>query len=148
MDSELKQQISNLIERPLTEEGYELAEVVLSRFKANVTLRLSVYGEKGVTLEACARLSRMVSELIEETEMFKDGFALEVSSPGLDRPLTTVRDFKFRVGEKVRITFADRKRKKVAGEIVSVSDGAVEFRNDDGEFSVPFEEIEKARIIY
>ncbi len=148
MDREATQKVIDLVEGPLEQAGFELAETVLSSFKATVTIKLFVYAEGGVNLDACARAARMVGELIEAAELFKKGFALEVSSPGLDRPLTTMRDFKYRVGETVRLHFVDPKRKKVTAVVVSVADDQIEFRNDDGDFRVPIAELEKARIIY
>ena len=148
MDRGLKDKIVELVEGRLAAEGFELAEVVLSRYKANATVRVFVYAEGGVNLDACARLSRIVGDLIDDAALFADGYALEVSSPGLDRPLTTARDFRYRVGETVKLEFTDPKRKKVSAEIVGVADDIVEFRDDSGAFTVPLAELEKARIIY
>ena len=148
MDSELKSQVSDLIEKPLLDRGYELADMVLSRYKSQVTLKLFVYSTDGVTLDACAQLSRLVGDLIEGTELFADGYLLEVSSPGLDRPLKTARDFKFRVGETVRLHFSEKGRKKVTAEIVGLDGDLVLFRNEDGAFSVRLDELDEAKIIF
>jgi len=111
MKGEVKQQICNLLEAPLATAGFELAEVVLSQYKQSITLRLIVYGDKGVSIDDCVRLSRLSSEIIDGTDLFEKGYTLEVSSPGLDRPLKTGRDYKYRIGETVRINFVDSKRK-------------------------------------
>ena len=148
MIEELKQRVLELIEPSLAAEGYEVADIVLSRYKNKVTLKLFVYSSNPVTIDECARLSRMVGDLIDGTDLFDEGYTLEVSSPGLDRPLTTFRDFKYRVGETVKLLFVDRQRKQVTAEIVSAGDNAVEFRNDDGSFTIPLSEIERAKILY
>ena len=148
MDSELKQKVIDLIEKPFLERGFELADVVFSRFKSQVSIKLFVYSDKGVKLDACIQLSRLVGDLIEETELFEDGYLLEVSSPGLDRPLTTIRDFKYRIGETVRLRFLDKKRKKVKAEIVGLDGDQILFRNDDGPFSVTLDELDETKIIF
>ncbi|MCP4684850.1 MAG: hypothetical protein GY867_05305 [bacterium] len=148
MSDETKQKISGLIEKPLTEEGFELAGIALSKYKTSVMLRVFVYGREGVSLDDCARLSRLIGNFIDGTELFEDGYRLEVSSPGLDRPLETARDFKYRVGEKVKIEFADKKRKRVRAVIVAASEDQVELREDSEVFTVNLADIGKATIIF
>ncbi|MCM2272032.1 MAG: ribosome maturation factor RimP, partial [candidate division Zixibacteria bacterium] len=87
-------------------------------------------------------------EVIDGTDLFERGYTLEVSSPGLDRPLTTARDFRFRIGETVKIGFVDPKRKAVTAEIISTTGDAVVFRNATGEFTLPLVEIDKAKIVF
>ncbi len=145
---ELKAQVIAILEEPLRRERSELVDVALSRYKNNWTLRLFVYSEQGTTIEECARLSKIVGGIIDGTDYFESGYTLEVSSPGLDRPLTTATDFKFRRGETVRIEFVDRSRKKVTGEILDVSDDSVIFAGDSEQFTVRLDEIEKAKIIF
>ena len=148
MKDETKQELAGLIVDPLAEEGYELADVVLSHYKRNVTVRVFVYGSEGVTLDACARLSRRVGDIIEETELFADGYTLEVSSPGLDRPLKTARDFKYRVGETVKIEFAEKARKRLRAEIVSADDCTVTLKQGDDTVTIDLTDIEMAKIVF
>jgi ribosome maturation factor RimP len=148
MTDELKNRIAELVEKPLGQEGYELADIGLSRYKSNVTLKLYVYSVSPITIDECARLSRIVGDLLDGVDWFERKYTLEISSPGLNRPLTTARDFKYRVGETVRIMFAGATRGDVTAEIVAANTEAIKFRNSDGTFSVPLEEIDRARIIY
>lgn len=147
-DQELKDRIAQLAEAPLAAEQCELAEIVVSRYKSSVTLKLFVYGEDGVDLDRCARISRAIGDRIDTTDWFEHGYTLEVSSPGLDRPLTTERDFRFRVGETVRVLFVDPARRKITAEIVSAGDGGVTFTDDTNTFTVPIAEIKKATIVF
>ena len=137
-----------MIQSTLAREEAELADLVVSRYKKNVMLRVFVYAEGGVSLERCAHLSRVVGDVIDGTDLFENGYTLEVSSPGLDRPLISLQDFKYRIGEEVRIEFTDRSRKKVTAEIVATRDDVVVFRNTDGEFQAEFDEIETAKIVF
>ncbi|MBD3401625.1 hypothetical protein GF420_01915 [candidate division GN15 bacterium] len=147
-DQKLKDQLAGLVAAPLQAEDCELADIVLSRYKSSVTLRFFVYCQGGVSLDMCARLSRAIGDLIDRTDWFERGYTLEVSSPGLDRPLSTEQDFRYRVGETVKVLFADPKRKKVTAEIAAVSDGQVTFTQGEEEFTVPLTEISKATIVF
>ncbi len=137
-----------MVKGPMLERGYELIELVMSRYQNQHTLKFFVYAEAGVKHEACAELSRMIGDIFEETDMFESGYTLEVSSPGLDRPLKTLRDYEIRVGETVRLTFAEAKRKKIKAEIVGSDDGKVLFKNKDGSFAVSIDELKEAKIIF
>lgn len=137
-----------LIEGPLSLEGCEVADLSLSRYKSSVTLKVYVYASDGVTIDRCARLSRIIGDVIDGTDMFAGGYTLEVSSPGLSRPLTTARDFRYRTGETVAVTFVDPERKPLTAEIVSADEESVQLRNSEQTFSVPLSDIEKAKIVF
>lgn len=143
-----KEQLAKVLELHLAGLGFELVDVIVSRYRANVTVRVFVYGEQGVSVGDCARLSTVIGDRIEGTGMFPGGFALEVSSPGLDRPLTTAADFRRRVGETVRINFVDSGRKQFTAEIIGVSDEVVEFSSDAGPVRIPVAEIAQAKIVF
>lgn len=147
MRADEKQKVTDLVEAPLADQGFELADVVLSRYKREVTVRLFVYGTNGVTLADCARLSRLAGDVIDGTDLFEGGYMLEVSSPGLDRPLQTARDFKYRVGETIKVEFVDKSRKRLHGEILSADESSVCLAQDNDRVTVKLDEIKKATIV-
>ncbi|MEA3296862.1 MAG: hypothetical protein U9R56_03260 [candidate division Zixibacteria bacterium] len=148
MAGDAKKQIVELIEQPLAEEGCELAEVILSRYKGSVTVRILVYSANGVTVGECARLSHTVGDLIDRADLFNSGYALEISSPGLDRPLKTANDFKYRIGETVKVGFLDSGKKEVTGRILSATGENIELENESGVFKLGLSEIKQARILF
>lgn len=148
MKAGLKEELIEFLTAPLNEIGVVIADIALSVYKKNTTLRLFVYTENGTTLDECARISKFVGNLLETTEYFEEGYLLEVSSPGLDRPLVNLNDFKYRVGENVKLTFADNNKKKRTAEISAVEDDVVVFKDADEIFSVPMKEIGNAKIIF
>jgi len=147
-DEKLKEEILARLEQPLRSEGAEIASMALSRYKHTTTLRFFVYSSHGTKLDEYARLSRVIGDVIDGTDWFRNGYTLEVSSPGLDRPLTEARDFKYRIGETVRVEFVDSKRRKLTAEIVSASNSEVEFRHEDEVWHVPLAEIARAKIVF
>lgn len=148
MADRVKEQIRQLIEAPLAEQECEIAELVLSRYKNLATVKLFLYGVGGVNLVRCQQLSRLIGDLIDGSDLFDAGYALEVSSPGLSRPLKESMDFKYRIGETVRLEFVDRKKKKVTAKIVAVNNESAEFENEDGRFTCALDRIEQAKIVF
>lgn len=144
----LKKRIADLVGELLAAQACELADVVVSRYKNKATVRVFVYARGGVSLDRCAHLSSTIGDIIDGTDLFQDGYTLEVSSPGLDRPLTTAQDYSYRVGETIRVGFTDPSRKNITAQIVEASTDSVLMRNEDGEFRVGLDEIEMARIVY
>ena len=148
MIERLKKDLYDLIEKPLVDAGCEIADLVISRYRNDFTLRLFIYAQGGASLEKCAEVSRLTGDLIDGTDLFKSGYTLEVSSPGLDRPLKELRDYKFRVGEEVSIQFADPARKKIRARIVATNGNLIEFQENDNSLSIDLAEIEQAKIVF
>ncbi len=148
MADDIKDAVRALVEKPLLQEGAELADVVVSRYKGQTTLRLFVYSQNGTTVGECARLSRIVGDVIDEADRFASGYTLEVSSPGLDRPLKSAQDFKYRIGETVKGVFVDQSRKKVKWRIVAATGDEIELENESGVFTLELSEIEQAKIAF
>jgi ribosome maturation factor RimP len=148
MKVDAKQTVSDLVEEVIAGEPYETADVAVSQYKQMVTVRVYLYGENGVKLDECARLSKMMGEAIDEAEPFTESYTLEVSSPGLDRPLTQARDYKYRMGETVKVEFVDKKRKRLHGEIVGASEDSVEFKVAEEVITVDLTDIKAAQIVF
>jgi ribosome maturation factor RimP len=144
----IKKEVLRIIEEPLQNQGCEVAELVIAQYRKSSSVRLFVYSEGGVTLEKCRELSSTIGNVIDGTDLFQNGYTLEVSSPGLDRPLQRAIDFKYRIGEVVNIQFAEAKRPATKAKIVSASDEAIVFENESGSFSESLANIERAKIVY
>jgi ribosome maturation factor RimP len=144
----LKEQVLNLIEKPIQAAGCDVAELVISQHRQNSTVRVFVYCDEGVNLERCSQISRILGNTIDGTDLFQSGYTLEVSSPGLDRPLQRAIDYRYRIGEMVKIQFAEAKKPVVMAKIVAVEDSNVVFENESGTFTESLANIERAKIVY
>ena len=133
-------------------EGLELIDVDWVREGPSWILRL--YVDKpggGVGLEDCQRASHAVETAIDVADFISHEYALEVSSPGVNRPLTKDRHFIAAIGQQVRIkTFGplgDPPRKNYLGMLVGFTDGAAEVEVEGaGHFHIPLKDIAKASI--
>ncbi|MER6915433.1 ribosome maturation factor RimP [Streptomyces sp. NPDC000594] len=99
MSTTQSERLRELLEPLVTAAGLELEEIEISRAGRRRQLRVVVDSDEGATLDACAELSRAVSERLDETDaMGEDEYVLEVSSPGADRPLSEHRHYLRAVG--------------------------------------------------
>jgi len=132
----------------LEPQGVELVEVEYRREGGQWVLRLFVDRPGGITLDDCAKVSRQVGDLLEVTDPIDHPYTLEVSSPGLDRPLRSERDFERYRGRQVRIkTFAPVEgRKRFHGKLVGLREGKVEVEVEGRLYAISREAISKANL--
>jgi ribosome maturation factor RimP len=140
----------------LKNEGLELVDVEYGREGGRWTLRLVVDKQGSgpadpVGIEDCQRASRAVETALEVADLVTQEYALEVSSPGIERPLTRPAHFERFVGQKVKIrTFGplfDPPRKNFSGTLVSFQDDVAELEVEGaGRFKIARKEIAKAHL--
>jgi ribosome maturation factor RimP len=132
-------------------EGLELVDVELAGAGGRTTLRLYIDRDGGVSLEDCSTVSRAISAALDVEDPIEGAYDLEVSSPGLDRPLRTPDHFEKYAGEKVRVKAYGpipelENRKTFVGMLRGFDDGRVVVDVDGKIFRVPLEQIAKAHI--
>lgn len=115
----------------------------------STTLRLYIEHAGGVTLEHCEKVSRQVSSMLDVEDPISGEYTLEVSSPGMDRPLFTLAQFGQYVGETValRLRVPVAGRRKMKGTLQSVGANDVQLVVDNETYTLPYETIERANIV-
>lgn len=144
----LKEEVLKLIEGPLKREGCAVAELVIATYRKSATVRAFVYSHGTMNVSRCAELSHLIGTVLDSTDLFESGYNLEVSSPGLDRPLKKAIDFRYRVGETVNVHFVPGSRPPTKAKIVGAGDTEVVFETESGVFIESLANIEKAKIVY
>jgi ribosome maturation factor RimP len=140
----------DLIEPLVESKGYELVKLDYDARKHGL-LHLIIDHEKGITIDDCEVISRAVSELLDHQDPINHAYSLEVSSPGLERPLTKKEHFARFVGEKTKIRTSDEINGsgKFAGTLVGADNNLVTIRGEDGNMAdIPYELIKKANLWY
>jgi ribosome maturation factor RimP len=132
-------------------EGLELVDVELAGAGGRTTLRLYIDRDGGVSLEDCSSVSRAVSAALDVEDPIAGAYDLEVSSPGLDRPLRTPEHFEKYAGENVRVKAYGpipelENRKTFAGALRGFEEGRALIEVDGKLFGVPLEKIAKAHV--
>ncbi len=137
--------------RPVVEkEGLELVDLEYKKEGKRWMLRVFIDGPEGISHDECVRVTRALEPVLEEEDPIPHGFVLEVSSPGLDRPLKRDRDFERARGKKVEIkTFAPlvNKQKTLRGTLLGLADKDLRLELEDGsKITIPRDQVAKARL--
>ncbi|MBU0965805.1 MAG: ribosome maturation factor RimP [Proteobacteria bacterium] len=141
------EEVERLIEPVLSENFLELVEVQFRQEPVGWVLRLIIYKQGGTSVDDCAKVSRELSHILDVEDLIPQKYSLEVSSPGLDRPLKSENDFLRNKGEKVKITVeTDGKHFTQIGIIQDVQNGLLLLQSDTGIMSYPLSGISKARL--
>ena len=143
-------QVTRLIEPVLVETGFELVDVEYLSEHGRMVLRIYVDKAGGITLDECARISREVGDLIDIKNFIQHEYVLEVSSPGLNRPLKKEKDFLRAIGKKVKIrmTVPVNGRRRFTGLLKKIEDRNLYLEIDDQLFVLPQQGIEKANLVF
>lgn len=135
--------------RPVADgHGFEIVEVVFVHEGGRWCLRVFIDKPGGVTLDDCEAVSRELELLLDEEDFISHSYVLEVSSPGLERPLKRAEDYVRYVGRLVQIgTYAPQDgRRKFTGRLVGSSETGVTIRLNEGEITIPWKNIARARL--
>ena len=150
--------ITELVERRVEAMGFELVELEMAGNRARPILRLyldrpdSVPGTPGVSVDDCARVSRALEPELDAREDLSDRYVLEVSSPGVERPLTRPRDYARFAGQPVALRgkapLAGR-TKRLQGTLLGLRGEAAALRLEGGEeVEIPLAEIDRANLVF
>ncbi len=149
-----RERIERLIEPLIAAEHMELVELDCLKMKSRWLVRIYIDKEGGVTLDDCSEVSHQVGDLLDVHGIPPGPYTLEVSSPGLDRPLTKDKDFEKYLGHRVRV----RTREKVEGarnfhgkllDFREEEDGKILFLDVEGKtFRIPRDLVLKANLEY
>ena len=140
------------------ELGYEMVELEQAGSRARPILRLSIDrpdskpGEPAVSLDDCSKVSRALEPWLDQREGLSDRYVIEVSSPGVERPLTKPADWDRFAGAEVMVKTrvpVEGRGKKVQGTLVGLRDGErVALQVDGDEVEIPLGEIERGNLVF
>jgi ribosome maturation factor RimP len=148
MTGEVIDRVREIVAPVLLEEGMECVDLEYRREAPGWVLRLYIDKEGGVTLDDCTRINQKVGRILDVENPIETPYHLEVSSPGLTRPLKTERDFvKYRNRlVKVKTIEPIGNRRLFKGKLLGVVDRGIEVEMDGEVFHIPIQNIAKARL--
>ncbi len=156
-EDSIAERVQRVVEPVLARDGYELVEVEWLRQGGRWTLRLYIDKPGGVGVDDCQAASRIVDPILDVEDFIEPAYDLEVSSPGLERPLRKPADFERHAGRRARVKAygpvagtapGSPARKHWTGVLVGFRDGTVEIDVDGVVHRVPHEQIAKANLEY
>lgn len=148
MSAKIKQ-LESLIRPAISALGLALWGVEFRSAGKQSTLRIYIDGPEGVTVDDCARVSHQVSGILDVEDPIAEQYLLEVSSPGMDRPLYTLEQYQTHLGHqlevRLRVPFEGRRRFK--GVLNGVEGDEILLVVDDHEYLLPLDLVDRARLV-
>jgi ribosome maturation factor RimP len=145
----LKEMLWSLGEKACDVHDCRLIEIELQRGQGRWLIRFYIDKETGVTVDECAKVSQTIDRYLEAQDPIDTSYVLEVSSPGIDRPLRKEDDFNTFVGENVKVSVNSPidGRKNFAGKLVDVNEGIISVQVETEEcVRISLDDIKKARL--
>ncbi len=145
---EIVDRVRGIADPLLTDEGMELVDIEYRREARGWVLRLYIDKEGGVTLDDCSRISQLLGRELDVEDFIFTPYTLEVSSPGLTRPLKNERDFIRNRNRLVNVRTTDPilNRQQFKGKILEVSDNQIKLEVEGEIVSIPLANIAKANL--
>ena len=146
----LPPRVQELAERVAAAHGVELLEAQLRRRGRSPVLSVVLDADAPVEADVVERVSKDLSHLLDEDDPLPGSYVLEVTTPGLDRPLRTARDFRRQRGHEVRVTRSQTgsdATTSVQGIVVAVDDQAVTLEVDGGQQRLPLSEVVRGTVV-
>jgi len=147
-DEYLLNKIQEIASNIFRDNKIELVAITFRREGGVRVLRILADKENGITVDECAMMNKIVGEALDREDFINENYVLEISSPGLDRPLKTKGDF-FRIkGKRIHLfTFVPiAGKKEFIGEVDSVDDTGITVHKDAELTKIPFDKISKATL--
>ncbi len=143
--------IRDLFQPTLDFLGYELYDLALTGSGGHTILRVRIDRPEGVSLQDCERVSKSLSALLDQADPLPDRYDLEVSSPGAERPLRNLEEYRRFIGKRANVRYRMGDSEQVAeGRLTAVSDQMIELQLGEGKhqrtMSMPFADIIAARL--
>ena len=147
--TELLRKIEDIVSPTVVGMGYELVRVAMSRGGGTLQIMIEPADGRPMDVEDCATLSRALSAVLDVEDPIPSAYTLEVSSPGIDRPLTREKDYVRWAGHLARVETSQPidGRRRFKGTLLGLEDGAVKLKLDDGDEAIlPLALVAKAKL--
>jgi ribosome maturation factor RimP len=147
--NELLRRIEDIVAPTIVAMGYEVVRVAMSKGGGTLQIMIEPADGRAMDVEGCAVLSRALSAVLDVEDPIAGSYTLEVSSPGIDRPLTRPKDYARWAGHVARLETDQpiEGRRRFKGKLLGLVDGVVKLRLDDGtETGLPLAAVSKAKL--
>jgi len=144
----IEKQIINLCETVVLEKGYMLIDFVFRGHKNLLVIELYIDSENGVSVEDCAEVSREIRSHIETENLMEGNYRLDVSSPGVERPLKFLDQYKKHINRNFDLRFVDDEgnEKSIKGKLLKIESDKLLFAVKNEEYFISFNKIIKALV--
>lgn len=150
----LRQTIEEIAEKHLPDDSHFIVDILVAEKVHKPHVKILIDADAGLSIDTCAMVSRLVGEEIEAKEILPDAYVLEVSSPGLDYPLSSKRQYAKNIGRKLQITLMDGK--DIEGDLLAVGNADIQLKINkkekgkkatEEEINLPLDQIKKSIVL-
>ena len=147
MDDSLGPMIRELVEPILSARQLELVELTCHAAGGQMAVRLLVDKVGGVTIQECAHANQQIGQALETAGTIQGRYTVEVSSPGLDRPLVSQRDFERAIGDELQLEVQapNGRAQELQGMLLAVQTGGIVLKTDSGNLVLPMGHVRRAK---
>jgi len=129
-------------------DNTRVLNVNINKFSKGTKIQVMIDNKNGITVDECVRVSRITEDIIKLDDGFKNEYTLEVTSPGINRPLFSEDDYKDNIGSKVKVSLKKMQNntKNIFGIIMEVVGESVVIKSRNKSYKIEFENIKKANL--
>jgi ribosome maturation factor RimP len=143
-----KLQIKIKIEEIVSSKGFLLIDIIFRGDQHLRVLEIFIDGEKGITTIDCTNVSRAINEAFQAENLIEENYRLEVSSPGVERPLKYLVQFSKHIGRKFEVEYTDlEETKKLIAKLLRIDGDQFYFEDKNSEVKISFQNIIKAKVL-
>lgn len=149
-EGELIGRVWKLVEPVIADRAMEVLDIEYRRESIGWVLRIYLDSERGITADDCAGISRVVGDLLDTADLIPVAYNLEISSPGIDRPLRKIEHFRKHIGDiiEVRTISPVQNRRNFKGSLKEASPEGLTVECESRDYAIGMELIERARLLY
>tara|TARA_Y100000817_G_C16445938_1_gene362858 strand:- start:75 stop:536 length:462 start_codon:yes stop_codon:yes gene_type:complete len=143
-----EEKLMNTINRMLEEDDTFVLNVNVNNSSKNAKIQIMIDNRNGVSLDECVRVSRLTENIVKLNDDINKEFSLEVTSPGINRPLFTLQDYKDNIGSSVKISLKKMQNntRNILGKLENVTDLSIIVRSKNSKHQIQLDNIKKANL--
>lgn len=134
--AKIEEKIEELVTKPITDLGYRVYDVMYVKEGKDNFLRIFIYNDKGISLDDCEKVNDAITDMLDEADLIKDQYFLEISSPGVERNIRKDKHFEESIGKEVNIKLfkpLENKEKEITGILKNFDKETVKIETDKNE---------------
>jgi len=145
---EISEQIMSIINEAVTQGNAQIYDIIYKKEGSRKILGLLLDKDNGINLDECASINRQISNVLEEQDLIDDNYVVEVSSPGLDRPMRTKEHYQRSMGQDIEVNLYAPigGKKKFSGKLLGMTEDTIVIETEEGvSTEIKFKDISKAK---
>lgn len=134
--AKIEEKIEELVTKPITDLGYRVYDVMYVKEGKDNFLRIFIDNDKGISLDDCEKVNDAITDMLDEADLIKDQYFLEISSPGVERNIRKDKHFEESIGKEVNIKLfkpLENKEKEITGILKDFDKETVKIETDKNE---------------